>query len=254
VYDVTVPGVWQEAFVRLGRGLEREQRARDAVDAYAAEVALTKTRLAPVVARAPRITVIYPNYRGGGENFVFDAQFALAEVFVQLGFGLVGIEKAAEAFPGVGSISLERLGDFETDTIIALGPVDWRETPARSGPVQQRRAGARRAARRDPAVHRAPHLTEPPPHLRRGPRDALGHLGRGVTVDRVRRLGYQPVHHDGQPEHAVEAVRRLCVGSANTSRPSRLTLSRWYRASKPIPSPVPAASKVCLTSAIRRTF
>jgi ABC-type Fe3+-hydroxamate transport system substrate-binding protein len=133
VYDVTVPGMWQEALLRLGRGLDREQQATNVIEAYSTEIKQAKARLAPVAAKAPRITVLYPNYRGGGDNFVFDAQFALAEVFVQLGFDLVGIEKAAEAFPGVGSISLERLGDIETDTFVALGPVDWRQTPA--GPI-----------------------------------------------------------------------------------------------------------------------
>ncbi len=133
VYDVTVPGSWQAALLQLGRGLDREPQAKEVLDRFAADIAQAKARLAPVVAKAPRITVIYPNYRGGGDNFVFDATFALAEVFVQLGFTLVGIEKAAEAFPGVGSISTERLADFDTDTIIAIGPVDWRETPA--GPV-----------------------------------------------------------------------------------------------------------------------
>lgn len=130
VYDVTAPGTWQNALRRLGDGADREQEASAAIDAFDEEHTAAKQALAPVIAEAPRISVIYPNYRGSSDNFVFGEEFALAAVLPALGFDLVGIEQAAVTFPGVGSISLELLGSIDTDTVIALGPVDWTDTPS----------------------------------------------------------------------------------------------------------------------------
>lgn len=132
VFDVQAPGTWQEAVRRLGRGLGREQKAAASIAAFDEALTDAQGKLAEVVSQAPRITVTYPNYRGGSDNYLFDADFALAEVFVKLGFELVGIEKAAPVFPGVGTISTELYGTIETDTVVAIGPVDWTTTP--SGP------------------------------------------------------------------------------------------------------------------------
>ncbi len=90
-------------------------------------------RIAPVVAAAPRLAVIYPEYRGGAENFVFGREFALAAVVPELGFELVGLDQAEPFDAGLGTISPERYGDLPADTILALGTVDWRETG--SGPL-----------------------------------------------------------------------------------------------------------------------
>lgn len=81
VYDVTVPGTWQEALRRLGAGVDREQQASDAIGAFDEELQAAKQTLAPVIAAAPRISVIYSNYRGSGDNFVFGEEFALAAVY-----------------------------------------------------------------------------------------------------------------------------------------------------------------------------
>ncbi len=133
IYDVTVPGAWQEALRRLGAGLGREQQATAAIEAYEAALAAARERLVPVIAKVPRISVIYPNYRGGADNFVFGRDFALAELISALGFALVGIEKTTPDFPGVGSLATERLGDIDADAIIALSPIDLTKTA--SGPV-----------------------------------------------------------------------------------------------------------------------
>lgn len=130
VYDVTVPGAWTEALRRLGTGAGREREASAVIDGYAGGLRAARERLAPVVAAAPRVAVMYPNYGGGADTYVFGAEFALAAVLPELGFTLTGIGQSAAAAPGVGTISLERLGDIEADTLLALGPVDWRETPS----------------------------------------------------------------------------------------------------------------------------
>ncbi len=132
LYDTSVPNGWQEALRLLGRGLGREQQAAAAIDAYAGAVARARQTLAPIVAAAPRITVIYPNYSGGDDTLVFGREFAFAAVFPELGFDLVGIEKSASPTEPFGNISLELISDIDTDTIIASGPTDWTETPSAS--------------------------------------------------------------------------------------------------------------------------
>jgi iron complex transport system substrate-binding protein len=133
VYDVQAPGAWQAAVTQLGAATGRAQEAADVVAGYEDAVADARERLAPVVAAAPRLAVIYPEYRGGAENFVFGREFALAGVVPELGFELVGPEQAEPFDAGLGTISPERYGDLPADTILALGTVDWRETG--SGPL-----------------------------------------------------------------------------------------------------------------------
>ncbi|MDQ3761501.1 MAG: ABC transporter substrate-binding protein [Actinomycetota bacterium] len=126
VYDVTVPGGWQRALHQLGAGTDRDRQAADAIEAFGAELGSARRRLAPVVSTAPRISVIYLNYRGSTNTYVFGREFALAQLFPRSRVQLVGIEEAAPAFSGVGMISPELLGGI--DTIIAVGPVDWTKT------------------------------------------------------------------------------------------------------------------------------
>lgn len=132
LYDTSGPNGWQEALRRLGMGFGREQQAAAAIDAYAGDVARARQTLARIVAAAPRITVIYPNYSGGGDTLVFGREFAFAAVFPELGFDLVGIEKSTSPSEPFGTISLELISDIDTDTIIASGPTDWTETPSAS--------------------------------------------------------------------------------------------------------------------------
>jgi iron complex transport system substrate-binding protein len=128
VFDTAAPGSWQKALTALGAATDRADRARQVVDRYEAEVVKARTDLAPVVDRTPRVAVIYPEYRGGTDNYLFDANFALAEVVPQLGFTLAGSPKAEEAFPGVRSISAELYPTIEADLILALGTRPWQQT------------------------------------------------------------------------------------------------------------------------------
>lgn len=64
---------------------------------------------------------------------MFGREFAFAAVFPELGFDLVGIEKAAPLGPGFGNISLELIADIDTDTFIAVGPTEW--TATASAPI-----------------------------------------------------------------------------------------------------------------------
>src|SRR3712207_7896071 len=51
--------------------------------------------------QSPRLSVLYPQYRGGADNYLFDEKFALAAAVPDLGFALVGSSAAEEQFPGV---------------------------------------------------------------------------------------------------------------------------------------------------------
>lgn len=132
VYDIQVPGAWQTALTQLGEATGTAEQATRIIADYERAVDDAAAELEPVVEQAPRLSVIYPNYRGGDENFVFDAEFALAAVVPALGFELVGAETAEAAFPGVFAISPERYPDLAavTDTIVAVSTEDWRDTPS----------------------------------------------------------------------------------------------------------------------------
>lgn len=133
VYDVEAPGAWQRALTELGRATGRTAEAARVIADYRAQVETAKKQLAPAARSTRRVTVLYPQYRGGSDNFVFDERFALVSVLPELGFDLVGLEKAGAFQPGVGTLSAERYGLIDTDVILALGPADWRRTS--SGPV-----------------------------------------------------------------------------------------------------------------------
>jgi iron complex transport system substrate-binding protein len=128
VYDVTVPGAWQQALPRLGEATGREDEAAEAVQAYEDAVAAAREELAPVAATHPRVGVVYPQYRGGAENFLFGEEFALAAVVPDLGFELAGSDLAEDAFPGVQQISSEVYSSIRADVLLALGTVPWQET------------------------------------------------------------------------------------------------------------------------------
>lgn len=132
LYDSSVPGGWQQALRRLGAGFGREPQAAAAIDGYAAELVRAREQLAPIVASAPRVTAIYPNYSGGDDTLVFGPGFAFAAVLPELGFDLVGIEKSASPTEPFANISLELIADIDTDTIVAFGPTAWTAIPAAS--------------------------------------------------------------------------------------------------------------------------
>lgn len=129
-FDVQVPGRWQQALTQLGVATGRSDEATSVIDGYAAQVSEAAAELEAIAAANPGLTVVYPNYRGGEDNFVFDANFAIAAVIPELGFDLVGYEVADPAFPGVGLLATERLADLDgvSETVIALGPTDWQDT------------------------------------------------------------------------------------------------------------------------------
>ncbi len=128
VFDVQVPGAWQQALPRLGAATGREDEADEAVQAYEEAVADARAELAPVAAAYPRAGVVYPQYRGGAENFLFGEEFALAAVVPELGFQLGGSDLAQDAFPGVQQISSEVYSSIQADVLLALGTVPWQET------------------------------------------------------------------------------------------------------------------------------
>ncbi len=128
-YGVT--GSWQDSLRRLGAALGREPQAAAAIAAYEGAVASGRSKLAEVISKAPRVSLIWPDFRGGGINYVGSAERSEYKPLVDLGFTVVGVEKAPGAIEyGYAEISTELLGDLETDTILTGGPVDWTETPA----------------------------------------------------------------------------------------------------------------------------
>lgn len=133
VFDVQAPGAWERALAELGEATGRAEQAESVTGDYAAAVAAAREELAPVASRYPRIGVIYPQYRGGADNYLFDEDFALASVIPQLGFELAGSDRAEEAFPGVQQISAEAYSSIQADLLLALGTEPWQETT--SAPV-----------------------------------------------------------------------------------------------------------------------
>ncbi|HYO36543.1 MAG TPA: ABC transporter substrate-binding protein [Geodermatophilus sp.] len=128
VYDVTVPGAWEEALPQLGVATGRQDRAEEVVQGYRDAVRDAGRQLEPVVAAHPRVGVVYPQYRGGADNYLFGEEFALAAVVPELGFELAGSDLAEDAFPGVQQISSEVYSSIEADLLLALGTVPWQET------------------------------------------------------------------------------------------------------------------------------
>jgi iron complex transport system substrate-binding protein len=128
VYDVTVPGAWEQALPRLGAATGEEERAEEVVRSYGDAVAAARAQLAPVASAYPRVGVVYPQYRGGADNYLFGEEFALAAVVPDLGFELAGSDLAEDAFPGVQQISSEVYSSIQADLLLALGTVPWQET------------------------------------------------------------------------------------------------------------------------------
>ncbi len=128
VFDVQVPGAWQDAITELGEATGRIDEAESVVADYEQALAEARERLAPVVERFPRVGVIYPQYRGGEENFLFGEEFALASAVAELGFELAGSDRAEDAFPGVQQISSELYSSIDADLLLALGTRPWQQT------------------------------------------------------------------------------------------------------------------------------
>ncbi len=128
VFDVQEPGAWQRALQQLGVATGRTARADEIVAEHRTLLAESRTALAPVAARYPRLSVLYPQYRGGTDNYLFDEEFALASAVPDLGFALVGSSAAEEQFPGVLRLSTELYPTIEGDAVLALGTVPWQTT------------------------------------------------------------------------------------------------------------------------------
>jgi iron complex transport system substrate-binding protein len=128
VFDVQEPGAWQRALQQLGVATGRTARADEIVAGHRTLLAESRAALAPVAARYPRLSVLYPQYRGGTDNYLFDERFALAAAVPDLGFTLAGSSAAQEQFPGVLQLSTELYPTIEGDAVLALGTVPWRTT------------------------------------------------------------------------------------------------------------------------------
>ncbi len=128
VFDVQEPGAWQRALQQLGVATGRTARADEIVAGHRTLLADSRAALAPVAARYPGLSVLYPQYRGGTDNYLFDEEFALASAVPDLGFALVGSSAAEEQFPGVLRLSTELYPTIEGDAVLALGTVPWQTT------------------------------------------------------------------------------------------------------------------------------
>ncbi len=128
VFDVQEPGAWQTALAALGAATGRGERAAEVVRSHEEGLAAAREELAGVAARYPRVAVLYPEYRGGSDNYLFTEEFALAAVLPDLGFTLAGSPEADPAFPGVQSISTELYSTIEADAVLALGTAPWEQT------------------------------------------------------------------------------------------------------------------------------
>jgi iron complex transport system substrate-binding protein len=122
-------GSWQESLSRLGAALGREPQAAAAIAAYEGAVASGRSRLSDLISRAGRVSIVYPNYQGRGSDYVYAAEHSVSRPVADLGFKVTGIEKITKVeLDGYAEISTELLSDLDTDTILTLGPVNWKQT------------------------------------------------------------------------------------------------------------------------------
>ncbi len=122
-------GDWREVMQTLARATGRV----GAFDAYMAafdrQVAALRRGVAEVAAAHPEVNLIYPQYRGGEEHFVFDETFGLGGNVAALGFDVVVPEGVTISPAGYGVLSTEAFGALVADTVLSVG-VGERETNA----------------------------------------------------------------------------------------------------------------------------
>lgn len=112
---------WQEVLQTLASATGRTEAAETAKATYEDEVAALREEIADLAAARPTVNLIYPQYRGGEEHFVFDKTFGLSGNLSSLGFELVVPEGVEMTPQGFGVLSTEAFGGLDADSVLSVG-------------------------------------------------------------------------------------------------------------------------------------
>ena len=109
---------WQSALEQVAQALGREAAARAYIADFRARIASYKSKFKRIVARSPRITIMFmPN---PNVNFMLGSQSGFVPILQQLGFTYTVPTNVNLPGNTGGPVALEVLPTFETDVVIAL--------------------------------------------------------------------------------------------------------------------------------------
>ena len=120
-FSLDKAGDWQAVMKTLGVATGRTAAAEAAEATYQNEVATLRERTADLAAMHPTVNLIYPQYRGGEENFIFDETFGLGGNLSALGFTPVVPEGVEMTPQGFGTLSTEAFSSLDADTVLSVG-------------------------------------------------------------------------------------------------------------------------------------
>lgn len=120
-FSLDRPRDWQGVMRTLARATGRTGVADAYLARFDEQVTTLRRGVGAVAAAHPDVNVVYPQYRGGAENFVFGETFGLAGNVAALGFNVVvpeGVELTPE---GYGTLSSEAFRLLDADTVLSVG-------------------------------------------------------------------------------------------------------------------------------------
>ena len=120
-FSLDAPGDWRGVLRTLGEATGRQDEAETLISQFDEDVAKLRGGVADVSAAHPTVNFIYPQYRGGEDNFVFDETFGLGGNVSALGFTLVVPEGVEMTPQGYGVLSTEAFGRLSADTVLSVG-------------------------------------------------------------------------------------------------------------------------------------
>lgn len=109
---------WKSAIRGLGIATGYSTRAEEVISDHDQRVAELQAEMAPVVERAPEVTLLIATPGGLG---IFDERMVLGSLLELLGFSLSVPDGVEILESGMAPISPEALGEISTDTIIKMG-------------------------------------------------------------------------------------------------------------------------------------
>ena len=113
-------GDWREVMKTLARATGRTEAAEAFLTRFDAEHAELREEVTDTVAAHPTVNLIYPEYRGGSEHFVFDETFGLSGNLSALGFEVIAPEEV-EITQGYATLSTEAFGNLRADSVVSVG-------------------------------------------------------------------------------------------------------------------------------------
>ena len=120
VFGLEGAGDWREVMRTLAEATGRDEAADAFFARFDTELAALREEVAGITAAHPTVNLIYPEYRGGSEHFVFDKSFGLSGNLDALGFDVVA-PKGVEITEGYAALSAEAFGSLDADSVLSVG-------------------------------------------------------------------------------------------------------------------------------------